>query len=72
MTCLRCAGLVVPLECDDGHETFLAERCLNCGEWRDRIITQHRSLVGPAPVLGRGVHRNNRTGQESPTDAARR
>lgn len=55
MTCGRCLGLMLPIDCllHESDRSYLvgtydrttdrgASRCLNCGNIEDRIILQHR------------------------------
>jgi hypothetical protein len=48
MTCQRCGGRLFPacFESEDG-KTLPAQHCLNCGEWTDALILQHRAMIHP-------------------------
>ena len=57
MNCPRCQGLMVgekysDLQDDTGQNSFVAWRCLICGEVLDPVILKHRSAQ-PEPMIGR-------------------
>lgn len=57
MKCPRCTGLMIrddyfDLQDEAGRCTFVAWRCLICGEVLDPVILQHRSAP-PEPMVAR-------------------
>lgn len=57
MNCLRCAGLMVRDDLQDGTglERFAAWRCVICGEIFDPVILENRSAA-PSLMVERGRH----------------